>query len=469
MAGEWPHELDERLPAYLGGQRWFSGAVAPPRADVEVVATTEMWSDAGGDHRLWHVLVAVAEDLYQLVIGERPEAEQAEFLHGHEEALIGRARGSHYYDATVDPDLARHLLECASDGREVAALVRPLGVEQSNTSLVFDDRIIFKIFRRLHRARNPEVEVSTALAAAGFTHVATPLVEWREGGYDLGYGQQYLVGATDGWALALTSLRDLFNADRPGTPGEAGGDFGAEAERLGRVTADMHLALAEVFGPASAAETGARWRALVSGLAGRLERAGASAGVDFLSEAGALLARLEAVEDPGPGLRVHGDFHLGQVMRTDDGWYVLDFEGEPARAVEERVAPTSVLKDVTSMLRSLHYASLHALGERTRAEWAELGALAAAWESHNRGAFLDGYWSCPGVDALMPASPARPAVMAAYELDKALYELDYEMAHRPDWVFIPRDALERLIGGGAPGTGRAGPAGDDPGRGGADG
>jgi maltokinase len=146
-------------------------------------------------------------------------------------------------------------------------------------------------------------------------------------------------------------------------------------------------------------------------------------------------------------MRVHGDYHLGQVMRTDTGWYILDFEGEPDRALAERTAPNSVLKDVTGMLRSFHYASFHALVEQPFKDWATLRPRARSWESHNRTAFLDGYQANAQIHALLPDPGTAPAVMFAYELDKALYEYDYERGHRPEWVPIPLDALEWLVYG----------------------
>jgi maltokinase len=411
-----------------------------------VARAEQLWADPASRHALWHVIASVGGDFYQLVVAERPAGERAEFLHGHEEAVVGAAEGAIYYDTTVDPDLARHLLEVASGGKEIAQIARPLSSEQTNTSLVFDDRVIFKLFRRLRPGPNPDVEVSTALARAGFEHVAASMVEWRDDTYDLGYGQQYLSGGSDGWALALTSLRDLYDSDGPGVPAEAGGDFASEAARLGRVTAEMHMALRDVFDVAPREVALERWRDLVRGFEERVRDAADHAGREFPS-ARDLLTHLAEVDDPGPAVRVHGDFHLGQVMRTDSGWFVLDFEGEPARPVEERVAPSSPLKDVTSMLRSFHYASRHALSERTPAEWPLLLPLADAWERHNRSAFLDGYSSHSGIHDLLPAASVIPAVLTAFELDKALYELGYERGHRPEWAFIPIEALDVLLDG----------------------
>jgi maltokinase len=141
---------------------------------------------------------------------------------------------------------------------------------------------------------------------------------------------------------------------------------------------------------------------------------------------------------------VHGDYHLGQVLRTDAGWYVLDFEGEPARPLEERRRPTSALKDVAGMLRSFHYASAVA---RTERDAEELDELAAAWEERNREAFLRGYLRAAGPGGVLPPDPdCVGAVMAAFELEKAVYELGYERAYRPDWEAIPLAALRRLTG-----------------------
>lgn len=446
MLAGWPEELTAVLPNHLAAQRWFAGSEPPGPDAVRVASTRRLWGGGEGPE-LWQALIEVGEDTYQLIVGVRPAGEPAEFLQGHDTALLGVAEGVYVYDATWDSELSRRLLEVISDGRETAARARPMTAEQSNTSIVFDDRLILKLFRRLRPGRNPDVEVTTALSQAGFTHVAAPLVEWREGDYDLAFGQQFLAGGAEGWALALTSLRDLYSNRDCEVPSEAGGDFAAEAARLGRVTAEMHVALHSVFGAAPAEQVRAAWRTLVDGMAERLAHAGRRAEKDLLGPAGPMLERLAEVRDPGPAFRVHGDYHLGQVMRTDLGWFVLDFEGEPARPVEQRQAPSSPVKDVTGMLRSFHYASRHALVERAMAEWPEMIPTARAWESHNRQAFLEGYLAHPGIGPLLPDPAVSPAVMVTYELDKALYELEYELSFRPEWVPIPLDALERLVEG----------------------
>ena len=344
--------------------------------------------------------------------------------------------GSLVFDAVLDAGLARLLLTRVAPG-EAAELVRPIGVEQSHTSLVYDDRLLLKIFRRLHEGPNPEIEITEALAAAGFTHVAAPLATWTLDGSHLAVVQPYLAGGAEGWALALTSLRDMYATDCS-DPSECGGDFGAEAWRLGEVTAAMHLSLAEVFG----AQGGDPevWASTAEAQLARLEDddADRAAAQEFVQ-------RLRAVGEPGAAIRIHGDYHLGQVMRTDAGWFVLDFEGEPARPLAERQMYSSPLQDVAGMLRSFQYAAAVALSERDEFDHGQLSPLAEAWGDRNRQAFLDGYLGVDGIGDLLPGDADRDTVLAAFELDKAVYEVLYERAYRPDWVDIPRHAVQRLL------------------------
>ena len=424
--------LADLLPAWLGRQRWYPG---PPPPSVAVAADEE---PVPGLHRL---LVEAGGATYQVLVGLRPGGEQPEFLHGRDGDVLGPVDGMLAFDALADPDLARALLAAVVPG-EAAEVVRPVGVEQSNTSLVFDERLILKVFRRLHEGANPDVEVAAALARAGFDNVAEPLGVWRRAGTDLAVCTPYLAGAAEGWALALTSLRDMY-ATACEDPAQCGGDFGAEARRLGQVTAGMHLALAAAFGTGPADPAG--WAAGAQAQAARL--AGPPAAVDG-DAVRAALARLPEPAAAGASVRVHGDYHLGQVMRTDAGWYVLDFEGEPARPPAERRATSSPLKDVAGLLRSFDYAAAYARRERDEAEQDALAPMARAWEARNRTAFLAGYEATEGIDALLPAPGAhRAAVLAAFELDKALYEVLYELAHRPDWVEIPLAAVRRLLAG----------------------
>lgn len=438
-------ELSETLVGllgpYLARQRWYAGTGAP--STVDVVATSRLGQPRGSSGALLWAIVAADGSDYQLVIAVRPDAEGTDKARGHDEALMGNIGGDAYYDATVDAEMALVLLEVASGGRETADRARPLVAEQSNTSIIYDDRLILKVFRRLSVGANPDVEVTSALAATGFSHIALPLVRWQRDGRDLAFGQQYLAGGTDGWALALTSLRDFYGTagrDAPSHPALSGGDFAAEATRLGQMTGEMHLAMAKAFSTSDDLAQG--WPDFVGRLEAQVERLGP----DLAVSGRPLLERLRAVADPGPAVRAHGDYHLGQVMRTDTGWYVLDFEGEPNRPLEQRLRPTSVMKDVAGMLRSLQYASRFALGERAEGDPGALAPLAEAWEERNSAAFMHGYYSCAGIEDLLPRSaPDREAVRVAFELEKALYELGYEKSFRPAWTAIPLVALQRLL------------------------
>ena len=422
--------IEELLPAYLGRQRWFSGE-QPETVEVEVSA----WLV----DRLRWLVVDADGSRYQLVVGLGPADDPPEFLQGHDAEVLGAVDGCVAFDAVLDPELARELLSRVSPGED-ARHVRPLAAEQSNSSLIFDDRLFLKLFRRLHTGPNPDVEVTTALAAVGFAHVAEPLGVWRHDDMDLAVCEPYLAGGAEGWALALTSLRDLY-ASGCADPSQVGGDFFPEAQRLGQVTAAMHLALAEAF-EAQPGDADA-WCDIVEAQLSRLQPddLDAAAAKDFV-------ARMRSVGDAGASVRVHGDYHLGQVMRTDTGWFVLDFEGEPARSLDERRLPSSPYKDVSGMLRSLQYAAHVALLECDEAERDNLMTAGTAWEARNREAFLGGYLGTEGIDALLPAGDAdREALLAAFELDKAVYEVLYERAHRPDWLDIPRAAVRRLLDG----------------------
>jgi len=286
------------------------------------------------------------------------------------------------------------------------------------------------------------VEITTGLDQVGFNHLASPLGVWSREGYDLAVAQEFLAGGTEGWALALTSLRDLY-ASADGDPAEAGGDFASEARRVGDVTGRMHVALGRAFG--ISAGSGGPWADNLVARCGGLDL-----GADLSRRIRALADELRA-QGQVPSIRVHGDYHLGQVMRTDSGWFVLDFEGEPARPIGERRLGWPPAKDVAGMLRSFDYAAGVALLERDVAERAGLASRARAWEARNRSAFLDGYLSVEGIAELFPQGDpmSEPAqrLLAFFEVDKAVYELGYERAHRPDWQDIPRSAIERLLAG----------------------
>lgn len=462
--------LKPALAAYLARQRWFAGSEVP--TDIRIVV--EELRRPAWPALLW-LLVDADGARYQVVLGMSPAGSAPDFLKGHDDQVLGEFETSFgpavVYDAVIDPELAIFTLGQVAPG-EVVEHVRPIAVEQSNSSLVFDERLIMKLFRRIHPGPNPEIEVTTALDRAGFSWVAPPLATatYHEhapmdapdvdggvlaGQHDLALVQPFLNGGVDAWALALTSLRGFFADhdtqsmpvidadDPPPDPDQVGGDFAADSARLGGTTAAMHVALADALGrrPADPMEWAASVESRLNEDLGHLEhRPDADQ-----AAASRLFDKVRALADPGSTIRVHGDLHLGQMMRTDAGWFVLDFEGEPARPLDERRRFWSPLRDVAGMCRSFHYASMLALDEQGSIG-SSLQEAAATWEKRNRAAFLRGYREGVAGHGLLPSDPeAERIVLAAHELERALYELAYEQAYRPAWVAVPLAGIKRIL------------------------
>ncbi|MGQ0678931.1 MAG: phosphotransferase [Actinomycetota bacterium] len=430
--------LESLLKEFLPRQRWFG---AKGRVIERVVADR-----VEAMHGQWPLLLSVESDVslegggqerYQVLLGIRPAGEPPNFLEEGSEALAGEVETllgpGLAYEALSDPELALMLFRLAFPDLEPPARVRPMSGEMSNTLLVYDESLVFKIFRTLSEKVNLDLEVLEALGKVGFEHVATPLGVWRREDTDLGMVQPFLAGGAEGWALAQTSLRDMFGSR--GDPGLTGGDFAAEALRLGATTARMHAALAEAFGTEPADPHG--WAEAMRAQLARVQHPSVDRGA-----AGRIFDRLAETGDAGPSIRVHGDLHLGQVMRTDGGWYVLDFGGEPSRPVVERRRFTSPMKDVAGMLRSLHYACWTALENQA----GELLGLVDDWEGRNRGAYFDGYLQTARDlgGSLLPSEESLGLVLKAFELDRGIYEVGYETDHRPDWVHVPLAAISRL-------------------------
>jgi maltokinase len=459
--------IEDALATWLGNQRWFAGK-GQELHDLAVVADTEL---IAGDPELRHLIVAAshgtAVDYYQLLVGLRRRL-PARLKH----ARIGPSGdGRQAYDALHDADLTKPLLAGIAAGTEVGSLrMRAipgatfdtgldslvLGAEQSNTSLVFGEESILKVFRRLSPGPNPDLEVTAALARLGSPQVAEPLgwIEARLEGAPttLAFLSRFLRLATDGWTLAATSVRDLYAAvgdandrdqnDRAaaGPDGtrvraaDVGGDFAGESRRLGVATAQVHADLAAAFGTdelgadAAGELTERMYRKLDLAVAAVPELA---KHVDMISDAYSELAKLSG---PFPVQRVHGDYHLGQVLRTENGWVVLDFEGEPATPLAQRRARSSPLRDVAGMLRSFDYAARHQLiGHPGQAA---LSDAARDWVRRNASAFCVGYAEAGGLDPV-----ANQVLLRALQLDKAVYEVLYEARHRPSWLPIPLESL----------------------------
>jgi maltokinase len=435
-----PESLAGMLTEHIPRQRWAGSG------ERGVDSVRMQWTEQVTAHPelLWGLAEVTFADgdvqTYQLFIGGRPVDEQPDFLTGKDRQLVGVHDGTIYYDALIDPELTIDVLHMVDPDRHVTVR-RPIVLEHSNSSIVFDEAVILKIFRKVAPGPNPDSEIPRELAARGYAHVLPPIAELRRDDTDLAALREYLVGSTEGWHLAHTSVRDLLDWRLP--PEECGGDFAPDAERLGALLAGLHIGMADAWGAVPG--DGAAWAKLMRSHLDEI-RSHAEGDLPFdVDQVAERYGALERLDDAGAEVRIHGDLHLAQVIRADAGWFVLDFEGEPARRREDRYTTSSPLRDVAGMLRSFHYAAATGL-----AEWDGddplLVDLADQWEERARSHFLAGYLAEDGVERLLPASSGdRDVVLAAFELDKAVYEVGYELGHRPDWVGIPARAIQRVL------------------------
>jgi len=321
--------------------------------------------------------------------------------------------------------------------------------EQSNSSVAFGEDALMKVFRKITPGVNPDIAIHDVLTRAGSEHVAA-LYGWlecpalrREGQtgdavLQLAMLQQFLRTATDGWDLALASVRNLF-AEADLHADEVGGDFAGEAARLGEALAQTHQALAEHF-PVEERSSEALG-ALAAAMNQRLDAA-LLVVPELAPHADRLRRAFDAVSQVA-GVRVqriHGDLHLGQTLRTVRGWKIVDFEGEPAKPLADRALPDSPWRDVAGMLRSFDYAPR--VVERTWGEdyddaTEQRSYRAVEWAQRNREAFLTAY-------AGRDLSADEMTLLEAYVADKAVYETVYETRNRPTWVGIPLEAVARI-------------------------
>ncbi|MEV5375698.1 MULTISPECIES: maltokinase N-terminal cap-like domain-containing protein [Actinomycetes] len=451
------------LSEWLPRQRWFAGK-GRLITGFTLVAATELLPHHAGTTApgLLHLLVraqqpgspgaarsegapgpaihAGTDDCYQLLLGVQ------DVLPPHlAPALIGRPvggplHGRAVYEGLADPRLATLLLErlrlpgrlgplrfTREEGVVIGAGLAPrlIGAEQSNSSVVYGETYILKLFRRVCPGTNPDLELPRALAGTGCARVPAPAA-WFEAvvpgagaePMTLGVLQPYLPGSADGWQLALSALA-------------VRADFTASARALGHATAEVHGALAEAL------PTVVLRRPQLEHLAAAMTRR-----LDIAADAVPALrpyrAALRGAYDDLAALgragrtwraqRIHGDLHLGQALRTaEDGrWAIIDFEGEPARPLAERTRPQPTARDVAGMLRSFDYAA--AVGR----------AAGTSWPERARAAFCEGYGAVHGDPR------EEPQLLRAHETDKAVYEVLYEARHRPDWLVVPMAAIRRL-------------------------
>jgi maltokinase len=460
-----PHDL---LASYIGRARWFGGkgrsfSITGGRRLGEVPGHVE------GGPRVAIDLATVSYDdggeneYYQL-----PLAFYAEPQDRLEHALVGvwddeDFGPSHVYDALHDREamacwlrsfvhptegpLAFHRLPGHELDLEVHSTL--FSGEQSNSSVAFGDDSLLKVFRKITPGVNPDVATHRVLTEAGSDHVAalygwveTPSLnsegEPTDAVLQLAMLQQFLRTASDGWDLALASVRNLF-AEADLHADEVGGDFAGEAARLGEALAETHQTLAEHFPVAE------RSAEAVVGLADAM-RTRLDAALDIVPGLAPYAENLRRAYDDLAALggvrvqQIHGDLHLGQTLRTVRGWKIVDFEGEPAKPLSERLLPDSPWRDVAGMLRSFDYAPR--VVERTWGESTDAGAdqrayRAGEWSERNRAAFLNAYVG-------RELEPDEHTLLAAYVADKAVYETVYETRNRPAWVSIPLEAVARI-------------------------
>lgn len=436
--------LEAQLPDHLGRQRW--GDINRPVASVSVRWHEVLRTDE--PMLVWCVATATFADGeqrdLQLFVGGRHPDRLPDFLQGKEREAVAIVTDEHgdqliAYDALVDPELAVEILHLV-DPNAPWHVPRPLVLEHANTSVVFDEEVILKVFRRVGTGPHPDAEIPRRLAARGCEHVLAPLAELRRDGVDLAVLRPFLVGANSGWQLARTSLRDVLASGVD--PEEAGGDLGPEAERLGAVIGALHVALADAFGRDEADP--AAWAA---DLTARLERllGGARPATAEPLDGSAITRRYSeaaAVTDGGVAIHIHGNLHLDQLIKGDVGWRVLDFEGARNPRGAAGAASGSPLQDVAGVLRSIHDVAVVGL-----AEWdahdAALASLAGRWEARNRTAFLDAYLDTPGAAALLPADEdERRLLLSAFELDRALDR----RGRRAGTPVVDRRTVDALLG-----------------------
>jgi len=443
---------EDELREFVLAQRWY-GSKSQEVAHVRAVDAFPL--GPGQDDPL--VAVAVVEvrfasgthELYNVPLALRREGEGFATVDGWTAS-----------DALEDAELVRGLVgmirEQASVEHEGGSIefctlgeleevgggeVRPMGSEQSNTSVVVDEQLVFKLYRRLEAGVNPELELLRFLTERGFPAIAS-LEGWAANlgqplDATLAILQHFVPVRQDGWVLALEDIA------------AGGGDFAERVRGLGEVTGALHSVLAsEPSDPAFCPEepSSEALALIVARIDEEIEQVFASLPDDprlapLEGRGDELRDRLREIGQSGPLgrlIRHHGDYHLGQVLWTEsDDWVVLDFEGEPARPLRERRHKRSPLRDVAGMLRSFSYAASASSLERGVEP-------PVGWEGRVRSEFLSGYLD--EVDpTIVPSGSALERRLRLFELEKALYELHYELGHRPDWVRVPVAGILQLL------------------------
>ncbi len=454
------------LAQFLIRRRWFAAKTRGIGA-----LTVLDWATLESDGPLVLVLLEVDADRYYLPVAVAREA-------GPGGAIARLGEEAVVVDAHEDPRFGRRLLAAIASSRTLPGRagrfgfrptpgwafppdpdgqpVRPLSGEQSNTSVVIGPGLVLKSLRRPQPGINPDLEITRFLTTRTRFRQVPRLAGWLEydgadGPATLGVLQEFVDNAGDGWTHVIATLQRPAGALEPG-PIE-------DVRRLGAITAGLHAALASDlsdpdFRPEPITrEDVERWaRAVIRDLgAGDLARALAESPA-LRGQTSHTVARALAMLEPltrTVKIRGHGDYHLGQVLKTRDGFVIIDFEGEPSRPLAERRLKHSALRDVAGMLRSLDYAAHAVAFGRPEAERTDALAVLTAWEARARRAFLDGYRAAATESPVPLVPPSEAALLeacAAFELEKACYELRYELNNRPEWTAIPLAGIARILG-----------------------
>ena len=487
------------LAAFLAPRRWFGAKTGAPRAARVRDVVTLPWEDGRfviarlevttgtGNQALYQLPLCVRGN--QEIGDRRPKSVLARVEAGSEEGVL--------FDAVEDGAFLRALADALARGGsfgtgELRWVIEPIGAaalvvpdatrirvgsaEQSNTSVILGEEAILKLFRKLEPGEQPDVELTRFLTVdAGFAHTPALLgtIRFEQGGETsvAGMLQEFLPQSVDAWCYALERARPYFAAPRDR---EVANAFVPDVERLGGVTRAMHETLARGTTPELAPEPadGARveqWSAKATqwvhdglSLLERQLRAGALP-KERVGEAEALLRRrdhyIDSVDeitrtlskDAGVAMRIHGDYHLGQVLHTArDEFMIIDFEGEPARPLAERREKASPLRDVAGMLRSFAYAAATLGMEAKSLDVGTREIRIGRWERDTRDAFLRGYLAASSgaesASGILPSDTAHTrALLRLFETEKAFYELAYELNHRPAWIWIPMRGIAKLL------------------------
>jgi maltose alpha-D-glucosyltransferase / alpha-amylase len=523
-------ELEEHLPRFLQRRRWFGGKARRIKT-ANILETLPLQDSSGPVILLLQVDYTEGDsEMYALPLTSLPGDQARTLMEEHPQVgfarlqLKGREEEGIIYDAMVDKAFCVSLLEAIAQRRRrkglhsewVATRMKPffslrgtgdafleprvMKVEQSNTSVVYGDRFILKLFRRIHPGVNPDLEIGRFLTEKGFPNIppvagAIEIVRGKEPPSTLAILEGFVQNQGDAWEYTRDALMRFFDtilARRPAMEGASRvspveamegdlppmmmeGAYGyiESARLLGRRTAELHLVLAsDAADPAFAPEAFSKLyqRSLyqtahsltiqtLQHLTNRLSKLPETLRVEaekILAAREEILSRFRSITEgkiTATRIRVHGDYHLGQVLYTGNDFVIIDFEGEPARPISERRIKRSPLRDVAGMLRSFHYAAHAALfslqqdGLVHPEDREYMTFWANEWYAHIGSCFLKDYLSTAKPGNFLPQTKRELIILLDfYLLEKGVYELGYELNNRPDWVTIPLQGIAQLLG-----------------------